>query len=289
MNNSVVTVKAAATSANLGGGFDCLGVALSLYHTVTARFSDSFCVNGDGDPRGRDNLIYVAMNEVFKRFGRADAAVELTSHSDIPRASGLGSSAACVVCGVSAANALLGEPLSEREKIEICAALDGHPDNVLPSIVGGVTAAYADGGKIEYIRADAPKDLIFAVATPDFGLKTEKARAVLPASYSREDCVYSLSRAAVTFGALALGKVDMLKAAGDRLHQPYRAPLIKGYDDVMTAFSRAGAIGSCLSGAGPSILAFFESEKDAQKTALPEGWTLRALRANNSPVEVKIG
>lgn len=288
-NDKTVRVRAAATSANLGGGFDCLGVALSLYHNVTVKFSDVFSVDGDdGDPLDKNNLVYKAMNAVFERFGMKDANVEISSHSDIPRASGLGSSAACVVCGVTAANALLGDPLSVRESVKLCAALDGHPDNVLPALVGGITAAYSDGDDIEYIRADAPENLIFAVATPDFGLKTEKARSVLPDKYSRADCVYSLSRAAVTFGALALGKIDMLKAADDRLHQPYRAPLIKGYDDVMKAFERAGAIGKCLSGAGPSILAFFESEKKARDTVLPRGWTLRALKAENSPVQVTV-
>ncbi len=282
-----VTVKAAATSANLGGGFDCLGVALGLYHTVVARFSDKFEIISDaGAPLGRNNLVYVAMNEVFKKFGKADAAVRLVSNSEIPRASGLGSSAACVVCGAVAANALLGNPLSQSEITDIAAKLDGHPDNVLPSITGGVTAAYKDGDNIGYIRVDAPTDLVFAVATPDFGLKTEKARAVLPQTYSRSDCVYSLSRAVVTFGALALGKIDMLKATGDRLHQPYRAPLIKDYAEVVNAFENAGAVGSCLSGAGPSVLAFFKDENAARKTALPRGWTLRALKAENSPVRV---
>ena len=126
------------------------------------------------------------------------------------------------------------------------------------------------------------------MATPDFGLSTKKARAVLPDKYSREDCVYSLQRAAVTFGAFALGQVDMLKAVGDKLHQPYRAPLIKGYDEVRNAFMTAGAIESCLSGAGPSVIAFFKTEKDARNAALPNGWTLRLLKADNEPVRVEI-
>ncbi|MDE7464510.1 MAG: homoserine kinase [Clostridiales bacterium] len=290
MNNAPksVTVRAAATSANLGGGFDCLGVALGLYHTVTARFSEDFKISGDdGDPTGRDNLVYVAMNEVFKKFGKADANVEIASHSDIPRSSGLGSSAACVVAGVSAANALLGGPMSTSEVIDLCARLDGHPDNVLPAIVGGVTAAYKDVDGIGYLRTDAP-EMIFAVATPDFGLSTKKARAVLPDKYTREDCVYSLQRAVATFGAFALGRVDMLKAVGDKLHQPYRAPLIQDYDEVRKAFKNAGAIESCLSGAGPSVIAFFKTENDAKNTALPDGWTLRILKADNNPIKVEI-
>lgn len=284
-----VTVRVAATSANLGGGLDCLGVALGLYHTVTAFFSDEFKICGDeGDPTGRDNLVYAAMNEVFKKYGKADAAVEITSHSDIPRTSGMGSSAACIVAGVCAANALLGGPLSINEIINVCAKLDGHPDNILPAIVGGVTAAYKDKNGIGYIRTDAPKDLYFAVATPDFGLKTEKARSVLPNVYPREDCVYSMQRAVVTFGAFALGNVDMLKAVGDKLHQPYRMPLVKGYDEVGKAFAAAGAVSSCLSGAGPSLIAFFKDKAAAHGVALPDGWTLRVLKAENAPVKVAV-
>lgn len=283
-----VSVRIAATSANLGGGFDCLGVALDLYHNITVRLSDRTVVHGDdGDPCGKDNLVYVAMNEVFKRLGKENADVEIFSHSDIPRSSGLGSSAACIVGGVTAANALLGSPLSQKEMIDICTALDGHPDNILPSIVGGVTAAYKDGDGVGYIRADAPTNIAFVVATPDFGLKTEISRSVLPDKYSREDCVYSLQRAVVTFGALALGKTDMLKAVGDKLHQPYRAPLVKGYEVVENAFKNAGALSCCLSGAGPSIMAFFDSEENAKKVKLPENWTVRILKAENNGVKWK--
>ncbi|MCH5162403.1 MAG: homoserine kinase [Clostridiales bacterium] len=285
--NKTVTVKAPATSANLGGGFDCLGVALELYHTVTVGFSSELVIDSiDGKSSSKNDLLYRSVNAVFKRFGKGDTPVGIVSRSDIPRASGLGSSAACIVAGVMAANALLNEPLTQKEMINICAELDGHPDNILPAIVGGVTAAYKDGDGIGYLRADVPSGLVFAVATPGFKLKTEKARAALPDSYSRSDCVYSLSRAVVTFGAFALGKIDMLKAVDDRLHQPYRAPLINGYADVKNAVAAAGAISSCISGAGPTVIAFFDDEEKAKKTTVPDGWTLRVLRAEQNGAEL---
>ncbi len=280
-NNKSVTVRVPATSANLGGGFDCLGIALSLYHTVTARFCDSLIIESNADvPHDGTNLIYRAMNAVFAACGRKDAGVKISSESEIPQASGLGSSASCIVAGVIAANALLGCPLALAQQIELCTELDGHPDNVLPAIVGGVTAAYpTDDGKTGYIRSDVPDGLICAVATPDFPLSTAKARSVLPDTYSRADCVYSLSRAAVTFGALSLGNFDALAAVGDRLHQPYRIPLIGGYADAEKALLAAGAVSCCLSGAGPSIIGFFKSAP--AKPTLPSGWTLRVLKPDN--------
>lgn len=284
LKNSV-TVRVPATSANLGGGFDCMGLALSLYHTVTAEPSDRLIVKSDKDvPKDGTNLIYVAMNEVFKRCGKAGMPVRIDSQSDIPQASGLGSSASCIVAGVLCANALLGEPLDRADVINVCAALDGHPDNVLPAITGGVAAGAMDGGRVEYVRADV-KGVRFAVATPDFPLKTSDARRALPDGYSRADCVYSMSRALIAFAALANGESKKLCAVGDKLHQPYRIPLIKSYAEVEKAFKAAGAISCCISGAGPSVLAFFENEPNAAK--LPKGWTLRILDADNVGAIVK--
>ncbi len=275
-----VKVQVPATSANLGGGFDCLGIALGLYHTITAEKSDRLEIVCDADvPRDETNLIYRAMNAVFIKRGSSGMPVKITSHSDIPQAGGLGSSAACIVAGVVAANALTGGAIDLPQIIDLCASLDGHPDNVLPAIVGGVTAAYSDGDTIGYIRQDVSDKLVTAVATPDFGLKTAVARRALPDMYSRADCVYSLSRAVVTFGAIALGQFDALEAVGDKLHQPYRIPLVKGFSEVDTAFRAAGAISCCLSGSGPSVLAFFKTEP--KNVRLPDGWKLRVLHVEN--------
>lgn len=287
MSNKIcgkVTVRVPATSANLGGGFDCMGLALPLYNTVCAEGSDRLIIASDvGAPADASNLIYRAMNAVFEKCGHKDASVKITTTSSIPQASGLGSSAACIVGGVCAANALLGEPLEKDELINLATALDGHPDNVLPAIVGGIAAGYIrDDGSVGHIRLDAPDGLTAAVATPDFALKTADARAALPETYSRADCVYSLSRAVVTLGAFATGNISALEAIGDRLHQPYRIPLIKGYSDVENAFKRAGAVAVCVSGAGPSVLALFDGAP--KKISLPDGWTNRVLPIANDGV-----
>ncbi len=278
--SDAVTVSAPASTANIGGGFDCLGMALGLRLKVTMRLSDTLVINGKTGETCKDNLVYRAALKVFETAGVAHKNSELSISSDIPRASGLGSSAACIVAGATAANILCGEKLSEAELIELCAALDGHPDNILPALKGGVTAGYyRDDGRIGYIRADAPSGLYIAAATPDFPLSTEKARKVLPDKYSRADCVYSLSRAVVAFGALALGNLDALCAVGDKLHQPYRIPLITGYGEVSAAMKNSGAIGSCISGAGPTVIGFFKT--DTPSVSLPDGWTLRILRPDN--------
>lgn len=288
MNCKRVKVRVAATSANLGGGFDCMGLALGIYHTVTVEPSERLTIMSNTDaPSDASNLIYASMNEVFKRYGVADTKVAIKSNSDIPQASGLGSSASCIVAGVTAANVMLGAPMDGDGVLSLCAALDGHPDNVLPALKGGVTAGYIDdGGRVEFVRATARGRVSVAVATPDFPLPTAKARAALPDTYKRADCVYSLSRAVVTFAALSSDEnADMLKAVGDRLHEPYRKPLIKGYDEVESAFEKAGAVSCCISGAGPSVLAFFVGGRKGDPV-LPRGWTVRYPLIDNSPVYV---
>lgn len=288
MQNTIksVTVKAPATSANLGGGFDCLGLALGLYHTVTVERSEVLEISSrEPAPADKTNLIYKSMNAVFSRCGKTDMPVRLISKSDIPQASGLGSSAACITCGVLAANALLGDPMTDAELAALTAALDGHPDNVMPAIKGGVVASVVTDGNVEFVKCAAPKGLTCVAVTPDFPLETKKARAVLPETYSRADCVYSLSRAVLAFGAIAVGKLDALKTVDDRLHQPYRIPLVKGYRDVERALMNSGALSCCLSGAGPSVLAFF-SARPASAPQLPSGWTARILDIDNEGARV---
>lgn len=286
LKNVKVTVKAPATSANLGGGFDCLGLALKLYHTVSIKPSEVTTVNGSTDIES--NLIYKAANAVLSRAGMAGAAAEISSVSDVPRASGLGSSAACIVGGATAANALLAFPLPDEELAEICTALDGHPDNVLPALYGGITAGViCEDGKISFVRADVSDKIKVAVATPDFPLKTENARKALPSSYSRADCVYSLSRAVLAFSALSSGDIDKIKLMGDKLHEPYRIPLIKDFDKVKSAFLADGALNVCVSGSGPSAIAFYPKSAKIN-AALPDGWTLRTPDIENGRVWVRV-
>lgn len=275
-----IKVSAPATSANIGAGFDCMGMALNLFNTVIVENSDTLVIKTDKFPRDNTNMVYRAMNEVFTRFGCKDMPVKIEQINCIPPASGLGSSAACIVAGVMAANALIGYPLDEHGLVNLCTQLDGHPDNVVPAIKGGITAGVVLPNGVEYIKCESAKALCCAFATPDYELHTEKSRSVLPDFYSREDAVYSLSRAVLTFAALVTGDSDKLKIVDDKIHQPYRIKLIKGYEDVVGAFDKAGCISHFISGAGPTLGAFFNSQP--KSINLPSGWTLRFLEIVNS-------
>ena len=293
-------VKANATTANIGSGFDCSGLALDLKNEilVSDEGDEPLVIRaGAGVPTDESNLIYRAMTEVFAAVGRFPKSVTIEQTDRIPMASGLGSSAACVAAGLTAANVLTGNALSSREIIDLAAKIDGHPDNVLPCLVGGATAAVMkrDGSGVEeFIRVDLPGNLFAAALTPNFPLETKKARKVLPEVYPKADVVYSLSRAVVSFAALAVGDAGKLACVDDKLHQPYRIPLIPGYNEAVGTLKDAGAICAFLSGAGPTVLGIFKEtpglSRDSLTLSAPSGWTKRVLAFDNNGVMVeKIG
>lgn len=277
-------IRVSATSANIGAGFDSMGMALNLYNEIELDiYGDKLKIVTDvGLPTDDTNLIYQSMTEVFKISGKS-VGVYFKQINNIPVASGLGSSAACVVLGVNGANALLGYPLNERDIVNLCCKLDGHPDNVIPAIKGGITAGVMNGDEVEYIKCNGSEKLCLVTATPDFPLETSKSRAVLPKNYSREDVVYSLSRAIVTFGALINDDINLLKIVDDKIHQPYRIPLIKGYQDVVETMKERGAISTFISGAGPTIIGIY---KKFPQIILPYNWTVRNLRVENEGVKI---
>lgn len=278
-----------ATAANIGAGFDCMGLSLDLNNVLTVSDETDFpleIVAGENVPHDESNLIFRSMREVFSLTGKSLGHIKLVQSDSIPHASGLGSSAACIVAGVTAANAMLGFPLSEKETVNLCARLDGHPDNVLPALLGGITAGVMCGDKVEYIRAEVGDGIFAVTLTPDFPLPTELSRKVLPAVYPRADVVFSLSRAVLTFAALALKQTDKLHCLDDKLHQPYRKPLIKGYDSAEAALKEAGALCVFLSGAGPTVLGIFDKASTPLNVVAPKGWTLRKLSISDKPVSV---
>lgn len=287
-------VKANATTANIGSGFDCSGLALDLKNEilVSDEGDEPLVIRaGAGVPTDESNLIYRAMTEVFAAVGRFPKSVTIEQTDRIPMASGLGSSAACVAAGLTAANVLTGNALSFREIIDLAAKIDGHPDNVLPCLVSGATAAVMkrDGSGVEeFIRVDLPGNLFAAALTPNFPLETQKARKVLPEVYPKADVVYSLSRAVVSFAALAVGDAGKLACVDDKLHQPYRIPLIPGYNEAVGALKDANAICAFLSGAGPTVLGIFKEtpglSRDSLALSAPSGWTTRVLNFDNNGV-----
>ncbi|HYE91963.1 MAG TPA: homoserine kinase [Terriglobales bacterium] len=256
-----VRVRVPATSANLGAGFDALGLALALYNEVEAAPARETSVTVDGEgagrlPTGDKNVVVRAMRMVYDAAGRAPEPWAVRCVNRVPPARGLGSSAAAWVGGIAAANALLGGPLDRAAMLRLAARAEGHPDNVAAAVYGGLTVAAADAGGALAVALPVPAALVWVVLIPETTSATAEARAVLPATVTRGDAVFNVQRVALLLASLQAGRLDTLGAAlDDRLHQPYRRKLFPWMGDVLHAARAAGALGGVLSGAGPSLLA----------------------------------
>ena len=264
-----VRVRVPASSANLGPGYDVLGVALNLFNEIEAQAlpalrglpSVEIRVRGEGAgglARDERNIAWQAMKRTFKRAGFPFSRLRfrLKMINRIPLARGLGSSAAAILGGVLAANALSGGRLSKKDVLDLAAAIEGHPDNVAPQLFGGLcVSAHLNGGAF-CVRLDPPKGVSAVVCVPSFELSTKKARSVIPGTIPHKDAVFNVSRVSFLLSSLVTGDYGGLKLAmQDRLHQIYRKKWVPGFDAVVRNGYRAGAFGVALSGAGPSILA----------------------------------
>ena len=257
-----ILVKVPATSANLGPGFDSLGLALDLWNetVVTLAIEFSVRVKGEGEDKlstGQNNLIVRAAQKLAERAGRSLPTFHADCVNQIPLSSGLGSSAAATLTGLLAGNALLGNPFLRKEILAIATEMEGHPDNVAPALMGGLVVSTIENEKViaRQIPTASPMHVTFVL--PDFHLPTKEARAALPEKVSMKDAVHNISRAVLVTEAFRNGDLDLLgKAMTDTLHQPYRLPLIPGAQSAMEAAKEAGANAVALSGAGPSLIAF---------------------------------
>jgi len=264
MSVSTTIVTVPATTANLGPGFDCIGAALTLYNEFkfTRRDHGGVTISVTGKEAARvetseSNLGYQAFLKLYEYLGQQPPPVEIEIKLGVPLARGLGSSASAIVGGLLGANMLAGEPLSQLQVMELAIAMEGHPDNVVPALIGGCRLA-ATGLSTGWEIAEIPWNpkVIPVVAIPDFELSTQEARSVLPTTISRADTIFNVSHLGLLLRGLETGKGDWLQAAlQDRLHQPYRQALIPGYADVSAAAKLAGAYGMVISGAGPTLLA----------------------------------
>jgi homoserine kinase len=255
-----VTVKVPATSANMGPGFDCLGMALDIWNTVHVEVGTSgFVIRGEGEGdlrRGRSNLVYRVFGLPFKESGKEVPKVSFTCENEIPLGRGLGSSSAAVVAGLVAGNEVCGRPLSQEALLELAARVEGHPDNVSPALLGGCQIVVRDGDRLITSAVPMPDELRAVVFVPDVPMPTKQARALLPREVTRQDAVYNIGRVGLLVSALATGDFTHLAVATeDRLHQPARQAIFPVMKNIFRAALGAGALGVFLSGAGSSVLA----------------------------------
>ena len=283
-----VTVTVPATTANLGPGFDCLGLALGLYNQITFTAETAqethgkftLTINGEGIdrlPTDHGNLVVRAAECIFERVGQRPPSLHIHQQNNIPVGSGLGSSAATVVGGMLAANALVDTHLSDADLLHLAIQMEGHPDNVAPALYGGLTLVIQENRQLHVEQIDTPP-LRVVVVLPDFDLPTLSARAVLPPQVPFADAVFNSARLGLLLQALATADYSKLQLAmQDRLHQPYRLRLIPGAAAAFAAAYSAGAAGVALSGAGPSVIAFAADNHEAIGQAMASAFAAAGL------------
>lgn len=263
----MIKIRVPATSANLGPGFDCMGLALDVWNEITFEPAGklSYQVTGEGAEKfnkGTKNLLTKAFADLHEICGKPFRGAAIQAHNEILVSSGLGSSAAAIIAGLFGANEMLGNPLSECDLLKIATDMEGHPDNVAPALFGGLVVSVMARDDIITKRYEVPP-LTLVIVKPLVEWPTKIARAVLPKSVSRTDAIHNIGRAALVVDALRNGDLDLLqKVMEDRIHQPYRLRHISG---GVAAYKTARQFGAAaLSGAGPSIIAFVKPE-DAEK------------------------
>ena len=258
-----VTISVPATSANLGPGFDCLGLALDLRNEVTftavseptlqitAKGTDAHKVTTD-----ESNLVYQCANIIFEKVGKRPSGLIIAQQNNIPVGSGLGSSSTAVLAGMLGANELLERPFTPEQILQFATEEEGHPDNVAPALYGGLVLGVGHGKQLHIEQIEIP-DQTVVVVLPDFKLLTTEARNALPKTVPLHDAIFNASRTPLVVRALEKGDYDLLALAmDDKLHQPYRMPLVPGMETAVVAAKQAGAKAVAISGAGPSLIAF---------------------------------
>ncbi len=252
-----------ASTTNLGPGFDALGMALQLYSTVTLEFTETAGieaiisgVDADKIPSTSEHVAVQAVKRVLKSFDTA-SGLKLHIENGIPAIRGLGGSGTAILGGLLTANALYEMRYTKDELLNFATELEGHPDNVAASLYGGLVISAQEEEKVHTVQLGCPPELYVVLAIPDFPLSTREARRVLPPSVKFSDAIYNVSRSSLLVACITSGKLEMLSIAmKDRLHQPYRSPLIPGFDAVAETALEVGALSVALSGAGPTVAAY---------------------------------
>ncbi|MDD3594355.1 MAG: homoserine kinase [Candidatus Gastranaerophilales bacterium] len=299
-----VSVKVPATSANIGPGFDCFGIALPMYNIVTIEelvdpnagiqinvFSDEFDIGEFHIPTDKSNIVYRAVDLLFTYIGQTPHSMRINIQSNIPLAKGLGSSASVIVGGLMATNELLGSPADEDTILSIATEIEGHPDNISAAVKGGFVLSSAESdGSVTTRKLDWPRQWKLLIGIPDYELSTSISRSVLPEKVSLSDAAFNARRAAMLVEAIHLKDAALMKLAmKDRLHQPYRMKLVPGLDEIITNLKHVdNVLGCALSGAGPSILVVCsDSELGDVKKIIKETWSNYSVNTDIRVVDVE--
>lgn len=291
----MVKIKVPGTSANIGPGFDTLGLALNIFNEITVEKKNSgievlWDIPNPNIPL-EDNLVYVALVHTLKKYKKEDlGCIVRMTKVDIPISRGLGSSAAAIVCGIYAAHYLMDYSLSTKDIVNIATELEGHPDNVAPAILGNMILSVMTGDSVLYSKIDFPEEIKFNVLIPNFKLSTEKARSVLPGSYSTADCVSNASRLALMLNFLKEKRYNDLRVClEDKIHQPYRFELINNSLDIFEKSKELGALGEFISGAGPTLITWVDKNEESYKKelqkyldTLDDKWEIKDLTINTT-------
>lgn len=302
-----VSVKVPASSANIGPGFDCLGMALPIYNTITIEETvlpgtgieinvmteeeniDEMVFNNI--PRDENNLVYKAVEMLYNSIGQEPSELKINIQTGIPIARGLGSSSSIVVGGLLAANKLLGNPADETALLAIATEVEGHPDNVAPAILGGtVLATQENDGTLSYCKLNWPEEWDITVCIPDFELSTEIARSILPKEVPMQDAIFNAKHLAMLIQAINTKDAKLMKVAlKDKLHQPYREKLVPGMKEIMDAFKHDDEVLGCvLSGAGPSMLVIsYKADIDRIKSTVKEIWENQNIKSDIRTLKVE--
>lgn len=312
IRDELVAVQVPATSANLGPGFDSLGMALSYFDEVSVRATTGRThveIDGQGDgviPTGEDNLVVQALRLALDHVGAPQVGIDMRAKNRIPHGRGLGSSAAAIVAGLTLARALIGDEdvLSAADLLELGTQMEGHPDNIAPAVLGGATVAWTDGSGAHAIRLDPPRWILPTVFIPEFAVSTQAARKALPSQVTHSDASFNAGRAALLAAILAGGQArgvsceekrsDMslrdflMDATEDRLHQEYRRPVMKP-SLALVDWLRESGYPAVISGAGPTVLSFEEIPVDICAQARAAGWTVLQFPLSSQGVQITQG
>ena len=290
-----VTVRVPATSANVGVGFDCLGFALDLFATFAFEVADEFAITGCPEHfRGTDNLTWTTYLDAMRELGVEAPTLAIDIDSPIPLSGGLGSSSTCVVAGLVAAQVLAGRTVDPQLTVTMGTAVEGHPDNVAPAVLGGLVSSFVDGDQTVTVRYDVAPNLRFVVLSPSYEVRTKAAREVLPRDVALTDAVWQLGRCVAVTRAFETGDCELLaKACRDHLHEPYRSELIPDYPALREAALASGAATFLISGSGSSMVAICDGDDVAARVATAandavDGLWVRVMGASEKGMQVDV-